>query len=47
VNMAMKEEDEEALGNQTTKPPKQSPRMSLGRGGAPVGPGGKRIRGDS
>ena len=47
MNSTMKEEDEENIGNPPTKPPKQSPRMSIGRGGGPGGPSGKRIRGDS
>src|SRR5208283_4645241 len=29
VNSTMKEEDEETIGNPPTKPPKQSPRMSM------------------
>ena len=41
-NMSMKEEDED-LGS---KHPKQSPRIGAGRGGAPGGPPGKRLRSD-
>jgi hypothetical protein len=43
----MKEEDEEGMaGNPGAKHPKQSPRIGMGRGGGPGGPG-KRMRGDS
>jgi hypothetical protein len=42
-NMSMKEEDEDQL---PTKHPKQSPRTASGRGGAPSGPPGKRLRSD-
>jgi hypothetical protein len=40
--MSMKEEEEEMA----SKHPKQSPRIGTGRGGAPSGPPGKRLRSD-
>ena len=45
----MKEEDEDGMGpgNVQGKPPKQSPRMGMGRGGGGPGGPGKRMRGDS
>lgn len=48
ANMAMKEEDEDGVPSQAARPPKQSPRIGVGgRGGAPGGPPGKRLRGES
>jgi hypothetical protein len=48
TSMAMKEEDEETMGNPPSKPSKQSPRIGINsRGGGPGGPSNKRIRSDS
>jgi len=46
-NTPLKEEDEDPMNNPPQKVPKPSPRMSISRGGAPNGPAGKRIRGES